>query len=1219
MIHQYRIFKSKIAFILICLIIFSISLSIFPSFNKIDKDNLLNKERFYKVTPRISQTSGKILIDNNWLDAVDAGIFTGSGTFSDPFVIQDLILIGNGTGTGISIGNSKNVYFRIENCIILNFTYGIRLAISCNGTLLNNNCSNNEIGIYLDGWIDIPNPTPDMVAQCYCMNNTVSNNFVSNNEDYGIYCRGGFGEKHLENNTIKENLINNNRYGIYFLAFCNNNSILDNILINNEAPGIFLEGPCYDNHFMGNLMRGCGFYSHYSQFSSNTIDTTNLVNDGHLYFYANSTGLNNDDFSNAGQIMLFNCNNSIISNLDLSNGSVSISLIECNNMEINYNNLSSNNMWGLELSNCDKISIIGNVINENHDGIEGGLTNSIIVENDINKNYMDGIAIGGHNNLIIRNNIKNNGYRGLDIRFFCENNTILDNNIENNVLGAFLVNSFSNISENVISGNIDTGLYLGGGSNNNTIFLNFFRNNSVHIDDNGLNNRWNNSEIGNYWDNYTGIDANGDGIGDIPHNISSSPLVQDYLPIVDNDVPEVTILSPSNNSVFKNTAPSFTISVKEKHIDEMWYTLDGGLHNYTFIANTTINQAAWNLLPSASVKLEFYIRDKTGKIGFVEVIIIKKGRIYINNNWPDARDADICTGSGTFADPYIIQDLIIDGNGTGNGIAIRSRNEYFRIENCTIFNCEVGISLYSTDNGTLFNNNCSFNSIGIYLHCPTMPTPETYGCFNNQIIGNIANNNSWQGIYLDQFCEDTNVINNTVNNNVLYGINFEGHPEIKISNNTANNNNIGINIWGKGNQSELSQNKLSCNQEYGIYLLGTGWILTENNMYGSGLGFPLGGATFSMNIIENSNNVNGGPIYLYVNKTNLKPNDFSIAGQIILVNCTNSLIKDVNVSYSSIGISLYDSNNITVLNSISSNNYYGLILRNTNNSYLVGNIFKKNKAGNRMGGLNNKITRNYFSSYNYHGTGLEFSFFSNNNTISDNEFINNYWGLRLILSSYNIISGNILKENIYGIGLMTGSEYNRFNENFFIGNMEHVEGGGIHNDWNNTVIGNYWDNYTGNDGDDDGIGDIPHNITQSPLRQDFLPIVDNQAPNITIFSPKNNTTFGDQAPSFNIFISERFLHKMWYTLDNGLHNYTLISNGTISQTAWNMVDEGTVILKIYAMDKTGKIGFAEVIIIKEIQKAEKIPGYDILIIINIISMISVILVKLRNKKHKNSV
>ena len=59
-------------------------------------------------------------------------------------------------------------------------------------------------------------------------------------------------------------------------------------------------------------------------------------------------------------------------------------------------------------------------------------------------------------------------------------------------------------------------------------------------------------------------------------------------------------------------------------------------------------------------------------------------RIHIDNNWSEAKIAGICTGLGTYGDPYIIQDLFINGNGTGNGITITSKNDYFRIENCTI-------------------------------------------------------------------------------------------------------------------------------------------------------------------------------------------------------------------------------------------------------------------------------------------------------------------------------------------------------------------------------------------------------------------------------------------------------------------------------------------------------------------------------------------------------
>ena len=36
------------------------------------------------------------------------------------------------------------------------------------------------------------------------------------------------------------------------------------------------------------------------------------------------------------------------------------------------------------------------------------------------------------------------------------------------------------------------------------------------------------------------------------------------------------------------------------------------------------------------------------------------GKIHINNNWSAAKSAGIATGSGTYSDPYVIEDLIID-------------------------------------------------------------------------------------------------------------------------------------------------------------------------------------------------------------------------------------------------------------------------------------------------------------------------------------------------------------------------------------------------------------------------------------------------------------------------------------------------------------------------------------------------------------------------------
>ncbi|MFX1365890.1 MAG: NosD domain-containing protein [Promethearchaeota archaeon] len=597
-------------FLIVLLNCCSLNLDFLSLNSRVEKNTIT----FEKTNIRTSKVSERILISNNWSDARDAGICTGSGTFSDPYVIKDLIIDGGGSGTGILIG-SKKVYFRIENCTIYNCESGIRLARSCNGTLLKNNCSYNDIGIYLDGWTDDPHFTYEQYLTFYCMNNTLTNNTINNNEQYGVYMR------HSDNNSLSWNNINQNEYGIFLENFSDNNTIIGNLLKKNENYGIFIYGPSINNNFTGNFMKGCGFFD---DSLGNLVDTSNLVNGKHLYLYMNETNLGPNDFINAGQIILFNCNDSSISNHDLSNGSVSIYLWKCNNIEITQNNLSCNNRCGLKIRFCVNITIANNFINRNLFGIETttSLENSIISENEINFGYA-GIFLKGHNNIIRRNNIKNNSYRGLEIKFFYENITILDNNIENSLQGMFLIVSNCNISENVISGNTDFGIYLGGGSYNNTIFLNFFKNNGMHAI-NALDQNWNNSKIGNYWDDYNGTDADNDGIGDVPYNVSDSPLIQDFLPIVDNEAPEITILSPANNSKFGNSAPSFVIRVKEKFIDEMWYTLDSGIHNYTFKNNGTIDQTAWSALLEGEVNLVFYVKDKVGNTAFEEITIHKR-------------------------------------------------------------------------------------------------------------------------------------------------------------------------------------------------------------------------------------------------------------------------------------------------------------------------------------------------------------------------------------------------------------------------------------------------------------------------------------------------------------------------------------------------------------------------------------------------------------------
>jgi len=107
------------------------------------------------------------------------------------------------------------------------------------------------------------------------------------------------------------------------------------------------------------------------------------------------------------------------------------------------------------------------------------------------------------------------------------------------------------------------------------------------------------------------------------------------------------------------------------------------------------------------------------------------GKIHIKDNWSDVRAADICNGSGTYYNPYVIEDLIIDGGGSGSGILIENSEEYFVLKNCTIFNSgitwnDAGIRLLNVDNSQLINNTCLYNYYGIYLN----------DCKNNSILEN---------------------------------------------------------------------------------------------------------------------------------------------------------------------------------------------------------------------------------------------------------------------------------------------------------------------------------------------------------------------------------------------------------------------------------------------------------------------------------------------------
>ncbi len=88
--------------------------------------------------------------------------------------------------------------------------------------------------------------------------------------------------------------------------------------------------------------------------------------------------------------------------------------------------------------------------------------------------------------------------------------------------------------------------------------------------------------------------------------------------------------------------------------------------------------------------------------------------------------------------------------------------------------------------------------------------------------------------------------------------------------------------------------------------------------------------------------------------------------------------------------------------------------------------------------------------------------------------VGNGSGIELENSRYNVITGNMIRNNLYGIAMLFGAMNNITYANSFLDNgmggldREHA------NLWSMDGVGNYWSDYAGADADGDGIGDSPY-------------------------------------------------------------------------------------------------------------------------------------------------
>ena len=360
------------------------------------------------------------------------------------------------------------------------------------------------------------------------------------------------------------------------------------------------------------------------------------------------------------------------------------------------------------------------------------------------------------------------------------------------------------------------------------------------------------------------------------------------------------------------------------------------------------------------------------------------------------------------------------------------------------------------DAGQVILVNCTYCNISnLDLSDGTIGLELAYSSYN-EIFGNIINGNNLVAIDLDFSNNNYNKIkgNTILNNN--YGIDVDISHNNDISNNILHNNGVAFSLdnsnknlikendildsWNGIYLSESDTNEIINNdiKKCGfnaIYLLySQGNVLKENKMINCG--FLVYGISLCeyINDVDTSNSVNGKKLYYYINENGKTvPND---AGEVILVDCNNCNVTNLDLSDGTIGVELaYSNNNFISKNNLNNNKFAGIYLESSEENIVKSNTMKNNSYGVDLQLANrNEIRRNIIRSNNY-GCYL---YLSNSNTISGNNLLYNSFGIR---ADFPSDSNNIYHNNLIGNG------FNAWDEN---------KGS---NSWDDGKKGNYWADY----------------------------------------------------------------------------------------------------------------------------------------------------------------
>jgi parallel beta-helix repeat protein len=266
------------------------------------------------------------------------------------------------------------------------------------------------------------------------------------------------------------------------------------------------------------------------------------------------------------------------------------------------------------------------------------------------------------------------------------------------------------------------------------------------------------------------------------------------------------------------------------------------------------------------------------------------------------------------------------------------------------------------------------------------------------------------------------------------------------------------------------------------------------------------------------------------------------------------------------GVRIMDSENNTIRNiTIKNNNQCGILLGESSFNTIKESNISNNNVGIDLSGSNNNIIFNCDIENNtYYGIG----FSGSKNQICKNNIKNNRIGIIIIASRFSFINNNTLMRNSEnGIKIISSySKSNLISNNLFIGNSKgktQAFDNGTNNYWNTSLHGNYWSDWTTPDNNNDGIVDIPYNITGNAKTKDYYPLT---KPILDISVLRKNINIYLSLNENNFYLNQTITGKF------EIHNNNFFDFYTSSSTNFekNITISPNILFKIHDQNSTQK-------------------------------------------------